>query len=225
MEEMRTLSPSPSRYGSRLRLAGFPISDMFGQEATAVVTNEAAGVSEARKKRTARSLPLPGVRGAMARGEDFGYVPSVGAFLASAHVAQEVAWLQGEVTWSMVDGTPPLRPVGGALRDDAAPPAVRFEPGSGAMVIPAGGARLRCHALLFVLRVQGVADGTAVAVELAALEAGEWQSAASFEMPGEGTYLGLVALDKRPRTIEAVRVALTGAPDVEIYDLALLTFG
>ena len=44
MEEMASLPASPSRYGSRLRLTGFPSSDMFGQEATAVVTNEAAGV-------------------------------------------------------------------------------------------------------------------------------------------------------------------------------------
>ena len=64
-----------------------------------------------------------------------------------------------------------------------------------------------------------------MAVELAAQEAGAWQPAATFEMPGAGTYLGLVALDKRPRTIEAVRVSLTGAPEVRIYDLALLTFG
>ncbi len=225
MEEMRTLSPSPSRYGSRLRLAGFPSSDMFGQEATAVVSNAAAGVSEARKKRTARSLPMPGVRGAMACGEDFGYVPAAGDFLASAHVAQQIAWLQAEVTWSMAEGAPPLRLERGVLLGDGAAPAAHFERGAGAMVIPAGGPRLRCHALLFSLRVQGVADGAAVAVELAALEGGAWQPAATFEMPGAGTYLGLVALDKRPRTIEAVRVSLAGVPDVEIYDLALLTFG
>ncbi len=45
------------------------------------------------------------------------------------------------------------------------------------------------------------------------------------EMPGAGTYLGLVALDKKPRTIDAVRVSLDGATEVAIYDLALLTFG
>jgi hypothetical protein len=64
-----------------------------------------------------------------------------------------------------------------------------------------------------------------VTVEVAAREGGAWQPSASFSMPGAGTYLGLVALEKRPRTIEGVRVALTGARDVEVYDLALLTFG
>ena len=238
MEEMATLPRSPSRYGSRLRLVGFPVSDMFGQEATAVVTNEAAGVTEARKKRTARSLPMPGVRGAMARAEDFGYQARPGAFLASPHVAQEMAWLQAEVTWAMAEGQPPLQVDGGQVSHEPAIPTLRFERGEGALVIPAGGPRLRCHALLFALRVEvpadagGASDGVAeagapssVAAELAAREAGEWQSAATFTMPGAGTYLGLVALEKRPRTIEAVRLSVAGAREVAVYDLALLTFG
>jgi hypothetical protein len=95
---------------------------------------------------------------------------------------------------------------------------------------------LRCHALLFALRVDDLlaaADGPpgdahevpSVAVEVSALEAGEWRSSATFTMPGPGTYLGLVALEKWPRTIDAVRVALAGARKVALYDLALLTFG
>jgi hypothetical protein len=225
MDEMRALAPSPSRYGSRLRLAGFPISDMFGQEATAIVTNEAAGLSEARKKRTARSLPMPGVRGAMARGEDHDYAPSVGALLASVHVAQELAWLSAEVTWAAPDGRPALRLEGATLDASGPVPHVRFADGRGSLVIPVGGAAWRCHALLFVLRVHGVADGAAVGAELAAQEAGAWQVAATFEMPGPGTYLGLVALEKRPRTITAARVALSGLDEMDVYDLALLTFG
>jgi hypothetical protein len=62
-------------------------------------------------------------------------------------------------------------------------------------------------------------------VGLAALEAGEWQSAAAFSVPGPGTYLGLVALEKRPRSVEAVRITLEGVSEVRLYDLALLTFG
>jgi hypothetical protein len=242
MEEMATLSASPSRYGSRLRLTGFPSSDMFGQEATAVVTNEAAGVTEARKKRTARSLPMPGVRGALARAEDFDYRARPGAFLASPHVAQQIAWLRAEVTWAVADGQPPMRVEGGAIvapgdADDAAEPlAISLEDGRGALVISAGGPKLRCHALLFALRVDDLvapASGApreahgvpSVAVEVSALGAGEWQSAATFTMPGPGTYLGLLALEKWPRTIDAVRVAFAGARTVALYDLALLTFG
>ena len=242
MEEMATLPASPSRYGSRLRLTGFPSSDMFGQEATAVVTNEAAGVTEARKKRTARSLPMPGVRGAMARAEDFEYRAMPGAFLGSPHVAQQIAWLQAEVTWAVAEGQPAMRVEGGTTvatgEADAMvePLVIGFEDGRGAIVISAGGPKLRCHALLFTLRVAdlvAIADGPpgdahdvpSVAVEVSALEAGEWQSSAAFTMPGPGTYLGLVALEKWPRTIDAVRVALAGARTVAIYDLALLTFG
>jgi hypothetical protein len=229
MEEMRSLARSPSRYGSRLRLAGFPSSDMFGQEATAIVTNEASGLSEARKKAAARSLPMPGVRGAMVRAEDHGYRPVPGAFLASPHVVQEIAWLQAEVSWAVATGEPAMGVEGATTGMVGEVRALRFEAASGALLIPAGGPPLRCHALLFVLRVDGVAAeaGTAeaVAVQLAALEGGAWQPSASFSMPGVGTYLGLVALEKRPRTIESVRVTLAGARDVEVYDLALLTFG
>jgi hypothetical protein len=200
MEEMATLAPSPSRYGSRLRLTGFPISDMFGQEATAVVTNEAAGVSEARKKRTARSLPMPGVRGALVRAEDHGYQPRPGAFLVSPHVAQEIAWLQAEVTWSIDVGQPPLRVEDGHPEVAGEVPVIRLDAPRGHLVIPAGGPRLRCHALLFTLGVDEagvVSEGSAAAtapaipVELAALEPGGWQPAAAFTLPGQGTYLGL----------------------------------
>lgn len=225
IEEMRTLARSPSRFGSRLRLTGFPASDMFGQEATAIVTNAAAGVEEARKKRNAPSLPMPGVRGAMARGEDHGYQPRTGAFLASPHVAQEIAWLQAEVTWSMADDEPPLTVEGGIIDRAFDPPVVSFASGEGALVIPVGGHPLRCHALLFSLGIETADEATPVPLELAAMEAGEWSPTASFEMPGSGTYLGLVALEKRPRTIMSVRVALRGARSVRVYDLALLTFG
>ena len=225
MEEMRTLARSPSRYGSRLRLTGFPISDMLGQEATAIVSNEAASVSEARKKPTTRSLPMPGIRGAMARGEEHGYVPAAGAFLASPHVAQEIAWLQAEVTWAVADGDPPMRLEGGAASLSGEVTVVTMDDASGALIIPAGGPRLRCHALLYALGIETVDGDARVAVELAALEDGEWRSAARFEMPSPGTYLGFVGLEKRPRTIEAVRISLDGAREVRLYDLALLTFG
>jgi hypothetical protein len=35
----------------------------------------------------------------------------------------------------------------------------------------------------------------------------------------------LVALEKKPRTIDSVRITLDGASTVAVYDLALLTFG
>ena len=226
MDEMRTLARSPSRYGSKLRLQGFPVSDMFGQEATAIVSNEAAGLTEARKKRSFRSLPMPGVRGAMARAEDHDYQPQAGRFLASQHVVQEMAWLQAEVTWDIATGASGLDVSGGSL-DAGEVPLVRFDGAvgsGGSMVIPADGPELRCHALVYVLRVDG-ADGIPINVELAARERGEWRSSAAYQMPGPGTYLGFVALEKKPRTIDAVRLSLDGASEVAVYDLALLTFG
>ena len=221
MEEMRTLARSPARYGSKLRLPGFPVNDMFGQEATAITSNEAAGLTEARKKRSFRGLPMPGVRGAHVRAEDHGYEPEPGRFLASQHIAQEMAWLQAAVTWSAPHGQQPLEVEGGML-ESADPPVARFGDRAGSLRIPAGGDPLRQHALAYVLRVDGTGP---VAFELAALEAGEWVPAAAYDVPGAGTYLGLVALDKKPRTIDAVRVSLDGTSEVTIYDLALLTFG
>jgi hypothetical protein len=223
IEEMHTLARSPARYGSKLRMPGFPVNDMFGQEATAITSNEVAGLTEARKKRSFRGLPMPGVRGAMVRAEDHGYEAAPGRFLASAHVAQEMAWLEAEVTWAVADGVPPLAAEGGSLVPGEVP-RVRFGGSGGALVVPAGGVELRCHALLYTLRVDG-GSGRPVTVELAAREAGEWRPAATYEMPGPGTYLGLVALEKKPRTIDAVRVDLEGTGEVAVYDLALLTFG
>jgi hypothetical protein len=127
------------------------------------------------------------------------------------------------VTWSVHDGQPSLAVEGGAVAAGDVPLA-SFEGTSGTLVIPAGGPPLRCHALLYVLRIDD-GPGGAVGVELAAREAGEWRTAASYQVPGPGSYLGLVALEKKPRTIEAVRVALDGTSRVEVYDLALLTFG
>jgi hypothetical protein len=101
---------------------------------------------------------------------------------------------------------------------------VRFEGPRGSLLFPAGGAPLRCHALVYVLRVE-VASAGPIAVRLAAREAGEWVVSAAYEMPGPGTYLGFVALEKKPRTIESVRLMLEGASTAEVYDLALLTFG
>ena len=228
LEEMAMLARSPSRYGSKLRLKGFPISDMFGQEAGAVVSNEVAGLTEARKRRSFGSLPMPGVRGAMARAEDHGYQPAARRFLASVHMAQQIAWLGAEVTWEVASGEPGLLVEAGTL-DGGEVPRVRSSGTSVSLLIPAGGSPLRCHALAFVLRVDAAVDAAVevapIKVTVAAREAGEWRPAASYEMPGAGTYLGLLALDKLPRTIEAVRVALDGAAEVAIYDLALLTFG
>jgi hypothetical protein len=222
MEEMRTLARSPSRYGSKLRLKGFPVNDMFGHEATAVVSNEAAGLAEARKKRSARSLPMPGLRGAQVRAEDHGYQPAPGRFLASPHLIQEAAWLEAEITWSATEAPGELVVEGGSVVPGE-PPTARLNGSTGALLIPRGGAPLRCHAVAYVLRVSGA--GPIIEVELAAREAGEWRAAASYQLPGEGTYIGLVALEKQPRTIEAVRLSLDGASEVLVYDLALLTFG
>src|SRR6185503_15798696 len=137
----------------------------------------------------------PGVRGALARGEDHGYTAVPGAFLASPHVAQEIAWLQAAVTWALPEGLASLRIEGGTLVSGD-PPTVRSPDAAGILTIPAGGHPLRCHALLFCLRVNDLADGPGgegarsmgtegavagpiVGVQLAALEGDAWQSAAT----------------------------------------------
>jgi hypothetical protein len=135
-----------------------------------------------------------------------------------------MAWLTAIVAWSATDGVPPLEVEGGSP-DAAAVPMVSFDASGGSLVVPSGGPELRCHALVFALRVEAISDTAPVAVELAAREAGEWRVSATFEMPGAGTYLGFVALEKKPRTIDAVRISLDGLSGVEVYDLALLAFG
>jgi hypothetical protein len=248
MAEMDALPRSPSRYGSRLRLEGFPIADMFGQEAAAVVTNEASGLEGARKRRAAPSLLIGAMRGAMVRAEDFGHEARPGSFLASTHVAQELAWLQAEVSWSAPDSEPPLELDGATMSQASGWPVVEVESGEGSLVIQNGGPALRCHALLFTLRVDdgrdeaagrgrsdaavgqtavppGEAGAQVVRIVLSALEAGRWEALPAFRMPGPGTYLGLMSLDKRPRTIDAVRISFEGARTIGILDLALLTFG
>jgi hypothetical protein len=221
IDEMHTLARSPARFGSKLRMPGFPVNDMFGQEATAIVSNEAAGLTEARKKRSFRGLPMPGVRGAHIRAEDHGYAAAPGRFLGSPHITQEMAWLQAEVTWSATDSATELGSSGDIVIVAGEATVVRLD-GRGTITIPAGGDALRQHALAYALQVDGVGP---VGFEVAAREAGEWKPAAMYEVPGAGTYLGLMALEKKPRTIDAVRVTLTGATTVSIYDLALLTFG
>jgi hypothetical protein len=225
MEEMRTLARSPSRYGSKLRMKGFPVSDMFGQEATAIVSNEIAGLTEARKKRSFKTLPMPGVRGATARAEEHDYEPVAGRFLGSTHVTQEMAWLQAEVSWSAIDGVPPLEVEHGSLDATGETATASFDGSAGSLLIPVGGPALRCRVLVYALKLDGHASEASIGVELAVREAGEWRPSAAYQLPQSGTYLAFVALEKKPRTIEAVRISLDGASEVTVYDLALLTFG
>ena len=51
---------------------------------------------------------------------------------------------------------------------------------------------------------------------------GPWDEAVVLPLARDGTYLGFVALDERPRTIDAVRVVIAGAPTFELLDLALV---
>ena len=220
MEEMRTLDRSPSRYGSRLRMTGFPKADQFAPEAITVVSNEVSGVQEVKRKRAFKSLPLPNVRGALARAEDHGYEPTLGRFLASPHLAQEMAWLAASVTWSLAEPGATLIVEPGVGAGDGGSYSVDFGGPSGSLVIPAGGLPLRCHALAFVLQVPGITQ-----IEVSTEELDGWQPGPAFELTGEGTYVGLVALDKLPHTIKQVRLTLSGAAQVTLYDLALLTFG
>ena len=54
---------------------------------------------------------------------------------------------------------------------------------------------------------------------------GPWEEAVALPLPQEGTYLGFVALDERPRTIDAARVVVAGVPTFELLDLALFAYG
>lgn len=226
LAEMRTLSPRPYRYGSRLALPAFPRSDQFSVQAAGVVSNEIAGLERPRKQRSFDSMPMPGVRGALARAEDHGYEAAPGRLLGSIHATHQVKWLGGEVAWALPDGEPPLTVEGGTLRRDRPDGPWGVDAGSpeGAemrLFIGTGGHPLRSHALLLALAFAGPAS---VSFSVQGHE-GAWERATGFDVSQAGTYLGFIALDNKARTIHGVRVQVGGVAGLELFDLALVTYG
>jgi hypothetical protein len=226
MAEMRSLAPSPYRFGSRLRLEGFPRNDQFTVQAAAVVANELAGLPHPRKQRSFDLPRFPGLRGAVGRAGAAGqpaYEPGPGRFLASVHVRQQLAWLEASVAVALGDTWPDglVLPGGRAeRRDDGSWSLAPEEPG-GALVLEApGGMELRCRALLFALTIPGP-----TAIEALGRQGGDpgWRQAVRLELPEAGTWLGLVALDEDPVALDGIRVSLGGRADV--LDLALVTYG
>ena len=147
---------------------------------------------------------MPGVRGALARAEDHGYEAAPGRLLRSVHAQLQIRWLEGEVVWSAVDPEAPTTPSGEAD-----------------ITIAEVGPPLRQHALLLAL---GVSDASRMTVQVREA-GGPWEEAVALPLEREGTYLGFVALDDRPRTLDAVRVAVAGVPSFEVFDLALISYG
>jgi hypothetical protein len=204
LEEMRALSPRPYRYGSHLALRDFPRADGFSVQAASLVSNEMAGLDRPRKQREFDPLPLPGVRGALARAEDHGYEAAAGGLLASLHTRHQLRWLEADATWS-------------ALGAAAAAPVRADAP----VTIDAVGPPLRQHALLLAVRVAAPAR---VAIDVQEPDR-PWREAVALPLAREGTYLGLVALDERPTTLAAVRVSVADVPSFELLDLALVAYG
>ena len=52
-----------------------------------------------------------------------------------------------------------------------------------------------------------------------------WQEAVGLPFAREGTYLGFVALDDTPRTLDEARVTVADVPSWELLDLALVVYG
>jgi hypothetical protein len=222
IEEMRMLAPAPYRYGSRLRVPGFPISDQFPVLAITMLSNEVAGIERPRKQREFNSLPVPGVRGALAGADSHGYVCAPGKLRDSVHAAQALGWLGAEIAWDLVaSGTGDEAEDASLTRTPAGAWQLALGDPPGGIVMPEAGPALRCHALLCALRVPGAASLTLDVDE----GDGAWQPTLSVPIPEAGSYLGFFAADKRPRTLGRVRVRLAGVGSAEIYDLALLTFG
>jgi hypothetical protein len=227
MAEMRALPPSPYRYGSRLRMEGFPRNDQFSAQAAAVVSNELAGLSQPRKQRSFDLPRLPGLRGAVGSAavpEASAYVPAAGRFLGSVHLRQQLAWLEASIAWAVGEAWPPeLVVADGALaRGDDGRWALAPGGVGGSVRLEGGVAGdPRCHVLVFALVIGAP---TALALEAAPAEdVDRWAPCARVELPSAGTWLGLVALDEDPQVTRAVRVSLEGAADV--LDLALATYG
>lgn len=222
LDEMRTLSPRPYRYGSHLALKGFPRADQFSVQAAGVVSNELAGLDRPRKQRAFDSLPMPGVRGALARADEHGWQPAPGRFLGSVHARHQIAWLGGEVAWSMGEGRLPLVEAGSLSADAAGGPWTIRAAGNGVRLrIPEGGHALRSHALLLALTLPSAAR-----VDLAAVMPGVGlEPATGFDVAEAGTYLGFIALDAHARSIGGVSLDVSGVDGLRLFDLALVTYG
>jgi hypothetical protein len=221
--EMRALAPRPYRYGSHLALRDFPRSDQFGVQAASLVSNEMAGLDRPRKQREFDPLPMPGIRGAVARAEDHGYQATPGRLLGSIHTEHQVRWLEGDIVWSLASAERPPALEGGSLvrPDEESAWRATIAADEAGLTIDATGHPLRQHALLLAI---GVPDAARVSVETRAGE-GLWERAVELPLPREGTYLGFVALDERPRTIDAARLVIAGVPAFELLDLALIAYG
>jgi hypothetical protein len=222
IEEMRALSPSPYRYGSRLRVPGFPISDQFPTLAITMLSNEVAGIDRPRKQREFNSLPAPGVRGALARADDRGYALAPGRLRDSVHAAQALGWLGADVSWDLLESGTGEEAEGATLaRAEDGAWRISLDDRSGGLVMPTGGPALRCHALLCTVRIP---EAGSLALDVDEGD-GAWREALTVALPGPGDFLGLFAADKRPRTLTRARVRLEGIARADLYDLALLTFG
>jgi hypothetical protein len=89
------------------------------------------------------------------------------------------------------------------------------------LVIEPARAALRQHALLFALRVLSPARLVTSLRETG----GDWEAGPQVELPGDGTYLGFIALDDQPHALDGLRLAVSGPPSLEILDLVLVAFG
>jgi hypothetical protein len=187
-----------------------------------VVSNELAGLDRPRKQRAFDSLPMPGVRGALARADEHGWQPAPGRFLGSVHAQHQVAWLGGEVAWSMSEGRLPLADAGTLVADAPGGPwTVRASDAGIRLRIGEGGHALRSHALLLALTLPAAARvDIATAVPGAGLE-----QATGFDVAEAGTYLGFIALDAHARTVGGVVLDVTGVDSLRLFDLALVTYG
>lgn len=257
MADMRALAPDPYRYGSRLRLPDFPRNDQFSIQAAAVVANELAGRSVPAKMRAFEPPRVPGLpRGALDRAEsvpigaalgrttgaaDVPYEPARGRFSGSVHVRQHLAWLAAETDWSLAASGPDgLVVEGGSLEGvEEAGDGLSLRPEAASIGIsgPVRHDGLRCHALLFALRVP---DPVGMRLEVRGTGSGaSWREVASFELAEPGTWLGFLALDDDPWAAGGVRLsldaqgrakaagsdALAHLSPIEIFDLALVSYG
>jgi Glycosyltransferase family 92 len=222
LDRMGQLSPRPFRYGSHLALSDFPRSDQLGAQAASMISNEIAGLAEPRKQRAFDSLPQAGLRGAVARAEDHGYEARAGRLSGSIHVAHQIAWMEGDVAWSLWEDDQPT--VDGATLDrQDAPAGWRMDVvGPDArLVIEPTRSSLRQHALLFAIRVASPARLVTSLQETGS----RWEDGPVVALPGEGTYLGFIALDDQPHALDGLRLAVPGAQSFEILDLVLVAFG
>jgi hypothetical protein len=226
IERMRSLAPSPYRYGSQLQVERFPRFNDLGLFAEFAFANLAAGEPAPRREPRLRIENQYGGIGFVGDLGSTGHLPVVGELTASVHLAPLLERARGhlEASWARDPGSAASTVIDGRLAERAGEGWTWTpDPGGAGASFPVDGAGLRrCYALGFVLRAPGP-----LTLELGLVgEAGRTSAPLRVRLEAAAPYAGVVEIDAQPALVRAVTVRLDDAPGaVLVHDLFVISYG